>query len=63
MIHFISTYASDITKTQKEREDFYTKFLQKMIDEIPTKDETIILGDFNAKVGNEILVGVKKSIQ
>ena len=56
--HFISVYAPDITKPQEERENFYTD-LQNTLDKIPIPDEVIILGDFNARIGNEVIAGIK----
>ncbi|XP_055384192.1 uncharacterized protein LOC129613898 [Condylostylus longicornis] len=57
--HIISIYAPDISKTKTEKDAFYTE-LQKVIDKIPPRDEIILLGDFNARVGNDAVRGIKQ---
>lgn len=58
LTHIVSVYASDITKPQKEKEDFY-RMLQATMDNIPRQDEAVVLGDLNARIGNEIIAGIK----
>ena len=51
---FISAYAHTSEKAEKNpelREDFYTT-LESIIRKIPTRDEIIVAGDFNAKTGS-----------
>lgn len=55
----ISIYAPESCRTQAVREDFYTH-LQEVIDEIPTHERTIILGDFNARIGNSVIPEIKQ---
>lgn len=56
--HIISVYAPDITKAQQERNNFFQN-LQHILDKLPRQDEVILLGDFNARVGNEAVKGIK----
>ncbi|XP_030763134.1 craniofacial development protein 2-like [Sitophilus oryzae] len=56
-IHLISVYAPDISKDRAERESFYEE-LQEAVDRIQAKDKIVIMGDLNARVGNEPLGGV-----
>lgn len=56
--HYISVYAPDITKPQEEKDQFYDE-LQEILNNIPPKDEVIILGDLNARVGNNVIPRVK----
>ncbi|XP_045466785.1 craniofacial development protein 2-like [Harmonia axyridis] len=56
--HIISVYAPDITKPSDEKEAFYED-LQKVLDRIPRMEEVILLGDFNARVGNGVIGGLK----
>lgn len=55
--HIICVYAPNISKFQNEKDTFYDD-LQRILDKIAKQDEIIVLGDFNARVGNEVL-GVK----
>lgn len=43
-------------KPQKEKKEFY-ELLQAYLDNIPRQDETVILGDFNVRIGNEVVNG------
>uniref|UniRef100_A0AAR5Q370 Endonuclease/exonuclease/phosphatase domain-containing protein n=1 Tax=Dendroctonus ponderosae TaxID=77166 RepID=A0AAR5Q370_DENPD len=56
--HIISVYAPDINKPRVEIDTFYQN-LQRTLDGIPKQDEVIILGDLNARIGNETIVGIK----
>ncbi|KAI4476741.1 hypothetical protein M0804_013358 [Polistes exclamans] len=47
-LNVISVYAPDITKTKKEKDDFYGK-LKNLLDTTTTKNKTIILRDFNTR--------------
>ncbi|XP_055389945.1 uncharacterized protein LOC129618936 [Condylostylus longicornis] len=57
-LHMISAYAPDINKPIEEITEFYDK-LQELMDTIPESDKLVIMGDFNARIGDEILNGVK----
>ena len=46
----VSTYAPTLSATKDAKDDFYDK-LSATISSIPSKEELIILGDFNARVG------------
>ena len=48
----IQVYAPTATSTEEEIEDFYEN-LQEMIQDIPSQEILIIMGDFNAKVGKD----------
>ncbi|XP_056645027.1 craniofacial development protein 2-like [Diorhabda sublineata] len=56
--HIISIYAPDSSKTQADIDIFY-QTLQTVLDGIPNHDEIIILGDFNARIGDELIPGIK----
>ncbi|XP_045467858.1 craniofacial development protein 2-like [Harmonia axyridis] len=56
--HIISVYAPDISKPSEEKDAFYED-LQRVLDGIPGKDEIMLLGDFNARVGNGVIRGLK----
>lgn len=57
--HLLSIYAPDISKPKEESEHFY-ELLQDTLDQTGGTDEVIILGDFNARIGNETLLNVKQ---
>ncbi|GFS23660.1 endonuclease-reverse transcriptase, partial [Elysia marginata] len=46
----IQVYAPTSASTEEELEGFYQK-LQNVIDKCPSSDVKLIMGDFNAKVG------------
>jgi len=54
--HFISVYAPNISKKRETREKFYEE-LQTVVDSIKAQDKIIIMGDLNARIGNEPLGG------
>ncbi|XP_056643832.1 craniofacial development protein 2-like [Diorhabda sublineata] len=54
----ISIYAPDSSKTQADIDIFY-QTLQTVLDGIPNHDGIIILGDFNARIGDELIPGIK----
>ncbi|XP_056629521.1 craniofacial development protein 2-like [Diorhabda sublineata] len=56
--HIISIYAPDSSKTQTDIDIFY-KTLQTVLDGIPNYDEIINLGDFNARIGDELIPDIK----
>lgn len=56
--HIISIYAPDINKPKAEIDIFYQD-LQTALDDIPKEDEIMILGDFNARIGDEVIPGIK----
>ena len=58
-IQIISAYAPDISKPKEERRSFYEE-LQSIVDLIPSHHRIILMGDLNARVGNEIINGVKQ---
>ena len=49
-ISIIQFYAPTSASTEEEIEEFYSQ-LQEVIDKIPSRDVTLIMGDANAKVG------------
>ena len=48
----ISAYAPTMTNTDKTKDKFYEDF-EYVISVVPTADKLIILGDFNARVGQD----------
>lgn len=58
-LNVISVYAPDITKSKEEKIKFYEN-LQDLLDTTTAGTKTIILGDFNARVGNFPIQGVKQ---
>jgi hypothetical protein len=59
LTNIISVYAPDITKPLEEIEEFYTQ-LEHIISEVPVSEKLIMLGDFNARIGNTIIPGIKQ---
>ena len=51
-ITFISVYAPTFKAKVSEKESFYYD-LQRAIETVPSGDIMIVLGDFNARVGND----------
>ena len=49
-VSVVSCYAPTYTHAEVEKERFYTE-LGQVLDQIPSRDELVILGDFNARVG------------
>lgn len=58
-IHIISVYAPDVKKPEEMSMDFYES-LQSAIDKIPRHEKIILLGDLNARIGNEVVDGIKQ---
>lgn len=58
-IHIISVYAPEACKPLQEREIFFNQ-LQQAVDKIPSNEMLILLGDFNSRIGNNIIPGVKQ---
>ena len=52
-ISIVQVYSPTSTADDEEIDSFYHE-LQETINKIPSKDITIIIGDFNAKVGNDL---------
>ena len=48
----ISAYAPTMTNTDEVKENFYDD-LQQVMKKIPAEDKVFLLGDFNARVGND----------
>ena len=48
----ISAYAPTMTNSDETKEAFYDE-LQKILTKVPPEDDLILLGDFNARVGND----------
>lgn len=55
--YFISVYAPDVTKPRVMIEQFYND-LQDTIDAIPNKNQIVLMGDFNARIGDSIIPGI-----
>ena len=52
-ITLIHVYAPTSSHDEEETDKFYNQ-IQSLVDKIPKQDITIVLGDFNAKVGQDI---------
>ena len=50
-LNIIQCYAPTNDNDEGTKEDFYNK-LQTVLDEMKEKDVTILMGDFNAKIGS-----------
>ncbi|XP_055385805.1 craniofacial development protein 2-like [Condylostylus longicornis] len=59
ILHLISTYARDINKPAQEIDDFYCK-MQNLADSIRADEKLILLGDFNARIGDNVISGIKQ---
>lgn len=55
----ISTYAPDTSKPIQEAESFYHD-LQETLDTISNEDKIILFGDLNARIGNDVIPGIKQ---
>ena len=51
-LNIVQIYAPTNEASDEDKDTFYNK-LQGVIDELPTKDVNIVMGDANAKIGNE----------
>ena len=56
-LHIISIYAPDINKPKDERLLFFQN-LQNTIDQVPNDEKCFIMGDTNARIGNNVIPGV-----
>ncbi len=48
-LHVVNAYTPQAGRPTAEKEEFYEQ-LQKVVRQIPTKDQYMIIGDFNAKL-------------
>jgi exonuclease III len=55
----IAIHAPENNKDTTTRENFY-EHLQTVINETPNDKYIIIMGDFNARVGNDLVPGIKQ---
>ncbi|XP_044766150.1 craniofacial development protein 2-like [Coccinella septempunctata] len=58
-VNIIGVYSPENCKPEAERTSFY-ETLQETIDTIPRNETVILMGDFNARVGNTMIPGVKQ---
>ena len=54
-------YPPTSTATDADIESFYNQ-LQDVLDSLPNKDVTIVLGDFNAKIGSGVLLDNEREV-
>ena len=52
-VTLISVYAPTLNSPPEDKDKFYED-LSSMIDSIPSGDQLYLLGDFNARVGNDV---------
>lgn len=57
-LYLIFIYSSSYCKPKDEREKFYEQ-LQTVLNEIPNEGPLILMADFNARIRNEVVSGVK----
>ena len=57
-ISMIQVYAPTSTASDEDIESFYTQ-LQDALDDLPKSDISLVIGDFNAKIGNGILQAIE----
>ncbi|XP_030754777.1 craniofacial development protein 2-like [Sitophilus oryzae] len=59
-LNIVSVYSPEDNKPKQERKSFYNQ-LQNTIQSLPSDQQKIlILGDFNARIGNQIIPGIKQ---
>ena len=58
-IELISVSSPNISKTRQDCEDFYSK-LQDILATVPQDHYIIIMGDLNARTGNDPIPGIKQ---
>ncbi|XP_015189704.1 PREDICTED: craniofacial development protein 2-like [Polistes dominula] len=56
-LHIISVYAPEDNKPKQEKEIFFNE-LESIVKSIPPRKSILILGDFNARIGNEPIFGI-----
>lgn len=59
ILYIISIYAPQTGRPRVERESFYSS-LQELLDSIPKNNSIMIMGDFNAHIGNTVIPGIKQ---
>ena len=57
-LYIFSVYAPEDCKSKLEKEQFYDS-LQENLSKIPPNNPILILGDLNARVGNDVVHGIK----
>ena len=60
-ISLVQVYAPTSTASDEDIESFYNQ-LQDVLDSLPNKDFTIVMGDFNAKVGSGIQLDNERKV-
>ncbi|KAI4492186.1 hypothetical protein M0802_009992 [Mischocyttarus mexicanus] len=58
-LHIIAVYTPDADKPLEGNKSFCQK-AQNQIDVIPTKERILFMGDMNARIGNDVIEGVKE---
>lgn len=59
IVHLISVHAPKDCKPSHEKDKFYD-VLCKIVNSIDPKNLTMIMGDLNVQVGNDIIPGIKQ---
>ncbi|KAL3271422.1 hypothetical protein HHI36_021901, partial [Cryptolaemus montrouzieri] len=62
IITLLSIYSPEHNVTREEREQFYNQ-LQQTLEALPRGQPKIILGDFNARVGDDVIPGIKQTFE
>lgn len=58
-LNVLSIYSPEDGKPKQQTETFYEE-LQNTLDSIPNTEPIILLGDFNARIGSDVIHGVKQ---
>jgi exonuclease III len=58
-LYIFSVYAPEECKPKTEKDHFY-ETLQEHLDRIPVNKSVLIFGDLNARIGKDIVNGVKQ---
>lgn len=58
LLHVLSVYAPEDCKPKIDKDEFYDT-LQSSLDKIPRNQPVLVLGDLNARIGNNVIHGIK----
>ena len=55
---FISAYGPGSERSEEEIEEFWSKLIKPVCREFGRNESVVVLGDLNARVGNEVIEGI-----